>query len=207
MVLGSTQPLTDMNTRSLRGGKGRPARKADNLTAICESIFEKMWEPRRLTILWAFTACYRDNFTLFWILRWSAKIDFYVIWCHFLCRGSSVGIATKYELDSPGLGSLHGNKVCLFHSVQTGYGAHSVSYLMGTRGKLAHGRETSHWPPSSAEVENGGAIPPLPPTKPPIQWVPGVKRPRREADHSPPTSAKIKKMWICASTPPYTFMA
>jgi hypothetical protein len=21
-----------------------------------------MWEPRRLTTLWAFTACYRDNF-------------------------------------------------------------------------------------------------------------------------------------------------
>jgi hypothetical protein len=24
-----------------------------------------MWEPRRLTTLWAFTACYRDNFTFF----------------------------------------------------------------------------------------------------------------------------------------------
>jgi hypothetical protein len=24
-----------------------------------------MWEPRRLTTLWAFTACYRDSFTLF----------------------------------------------------------------------------------------------------------------------------------------------
>jgi hypothetical protein len=23
-----------------------------------------MWEPRRLTTLWAFTACYRDSFTL-----------------------------------------------------------------------------------------------------------------------------------------------
>jgi hypothetical protein len=25
---------------------------------------------------------------------------------------------------------------------------------------------------------------------------PGVKRPGREADHSPPTSAEVKKMWI-----------
>jgi hypothetical protein len=38
-------------------------------------------------------------------------------------------------------------------------------------------------------------------TLPPIQWVPaalspGVKRQEREANHSPPTSAKIKKMWI-----------
>jgi hypothetical protein len=36
MVLGSTQPLTEMSIRNLPGGKGRPARKADKLTAICE---------------------------------------------------------------------------------------------------------------------------------------------------------------------------
>jgi hypothetical protein len=45
MALGSTQPLTEMSTWNLPGGKGRPARGADNLTAICE---QKMWEPRRL---------------------------------------------------------------------------------------------------------------------------------------------------------------
>jgi hypothetical protein len=38
MVLGSTQPLTEMSTKNLPLGKGRPARKADNLTAICEPI-------------------------------------------------------------------------------------------------------------------------------------------------------------------------
>jgi hypothetical protein len=37
MALGSTQPLTEMSTRNLPGGKGRPARKAE-LTAICEPI-------------------------------------------------------------------------------------------------------------------------------------------------------------------------
>jgi hypothetical protein len=62
MALGSTQTLTDMTTRNHPGGKGRSARKADNLTAICESIVCKMLEPRRLTILWASTACYRDSF-------------------------------------------------------------------------------------------------------------------------------------------------
>jgi hypothetical protein len=36
MTVGSTQPLTEMSTRNLPGGKRRPARKADNLTAICE---------------------------------------------------------------------------------------------------------------------------------------------------------------------------
>jgi hypothetical protein len=49
-------------------------------------------------------------------------------------------------------------------------------------------------------------------TQPPIQWVPGalspgVKRPGRKADHSPPTRAEVKKTWIYTSTPPYAFMA
>jgi hypothetical protein len=35
MTLESTQPLTEMSTRNLPGGKGQLARKADNLTAIC----------------------------------------------------------------------------------------------------------------------------------------------------------------------------
>jgi hypothetical protein len=48
--------------------------------------------------------------------------------------------------------------------------------------------------------------------QPPNQWVPGtislaVKRQGREAEHSPPTSAKVKKMWIYAYAPPYAFMA
>jgi hypothetical protein len=38
MALGSTQPLAEMSTRSLSDGKGRPARKANNVTAICEPI-------------------------------------------------------------------------------------------------------------------------------------------------------------------------
>jgi hypothetical protein len=39
MDLGSTQSLTEMSTRNVLGSKGRPARKADNLNAICEPIF------------------------------------------------------------------------------------------------------------------------------------------------------------------------
>jgi hypothetical protein len=46
---------------------------------------------------------------------------------------------------------------------------------------------------------------------PPIQWVPGdlspgLKRPGREADQSPPTSAEVKKTWIYISTPQCIFM-
>jgi hypothetical protein len=36
---------------------------------------------------------------------------------------------------------------------------------------------------------------------------PGVKQQGREADHSLPTSAEVKKMWIYTSTPLYVFMA
>jgi hypothetical protein len=70
MALGSTQPLTEMSGTEYREsswaflrGKGQPTRRADNLTAICEPIVCKMWDPRRLTTLWASTACYRDSFT------------------------------------------------------------------------------------------------------------------------------------------------
>jgi hypothetical protein len=38
MALGSIQPVTEMDIRNLPEGKRRPARKAGNLTAICETI-------------------------------------------------------------------------------------------------------------------------------------------------------------------------
>jgi hypothetical protein len=47
----------------------------------------------------------------------------------------------------------------------------------------------------------------LGPTQPHIQWVAGVpflgvKRPGREDDHSPPSSAEVKKAWSYTTTPP-----
>jgi hypothetical protein len=56
MALGSTQLLTEMSTRNLRGGKGQQARKAENLTAICEPIVYKIWEHLRLTTRWVSAA-------------------------------------------------------------------------------------------------------------------------------------------------------
>jgi hypothetical protein len=50
------------------------------------------------------------------------------------------------------------------------------------------------------------------PTQPPIQWVgvgallPGEKQTGHEADHSSPTTAEVKKMWIYISTPLYVLI-
>jgi hypothetical protein len=38
MALGLTQPPTETSTSNIPGPKYKPARKADNLAAICESI-------------------------------------------------------------------------------------------------------------------------------------------------------------------------
>jgi hypothetical protein len=48
-------------------------------------------------------------------------------------------------------------------------------------------------------------------TQPPVQWVAGaltsrVKRPKREAVYSPPSSAEIKNVLSYTSTPQYVFM-
>jgi hypothetical protein len=89
-------------------------------------------------------------------------------------RDSSVGIALGYGLDDRGsrvrFPAVVGN-FSLHHRVQSGSGAHSAFYPMGTRGSF-----------------------------------PGVKRPGREADHSPPARAAVKNAWSYTSTPKYVFM-
>jgi hypothetical protein len=65
---------------------------------------------------------------------------------------------------------------------------------------------------SNEEEKKMSSRPDLGSIQSPLQRVPGalspgVKRPGREADHSPPTSAEVKKMWIYTSTPPYAFIA
>jgi len=49
--------------------------------------------------------------------------------------------------------------------------------------------------------------PDLGPIQPPIQWVPGalslrMKRPGREADHSPPSIVEVENAWSYTSTSP-----
>jgi hypothetical protein len=84
MALGLTQPLTETSTRNLPGGRGRAARKADNLTVTCEPTVWEMWEPRRLTTPCASTACYRDSFIF---LLWLMTIEcIYIVACTTVTR-------------------------------------------------------------------------------------------------------------------------
>jgi hypothetical protein len=81
-----------------------------------------------------------------------------------LSRDDSVDIATGWTA---------GNRFLVWtrdfsglHSIHIGSGAYPGSYPMGTEGSLPRvkrpGREADHSLPSSAEVKNGGATPPLP---------------------------------------------
>jgi hypothetical protein len=64
MALGSTQPLTEMSARNLPRCKGRLARKADNLTVICEPLVGASTSHNSMGL-------HRDSFTLFLPLQHS----------------------------------------------------------------------------------------------------------------------------------------
>jgi hypothetical protein len=66
-------------------------------------------------------------------------------------HGGSVGIATRNGLDGPGIESQWGAKFSA--PVQTGPGAHPISYTMGTGGKVAGGVALNSHPLSSAKVK------------------------------------------------------
>jgi hypothetical protein len=83
--------------------------------------------------------------------------------------------------------------------IATGYGLNDrgvrVPVSLGSRIFSSPRRLDRLWgPPNLLSNGYGGSFP-------------GVKQPVSETDHSPPTSAEIKKMWIYTTTSPYAFMA
>jgi hypothetical protein len=83
-------------------------------------------------------------------------------------QDSSVDIVMRCGLGSQGSPTGLGKRLSLLHSGQSSHEAHPASYSVGTRGSFpmdkAAGAWSYHSPPSSAELKNSGAIPPLPQT-------------------------------------------
>ena len=82
-------------------------------------------------------------------------------------RDSSVGIATRYGLEGPGIESRWGARFSA--PVQTGSGAHPASCTMDTwsfLGVKRPGRGADHPPPSSAEVKERVEVCCYPPSGP-----------------------------------------
>jgi hypothetical protein len=91
-----------------------------------------------------------------------------------LGRDSSVGIATRYELDRPGIESRW--KRDFQHPSRPALGTHPASCTMGTwsfPGVKRPGRDVDHPPPSSAEVKERVQLylySPSGPSWPVIRW-------------------------------------
>jgi hypothetical protein len=98
MALGSTQPLTEMSTRNLRGVVMGDRRVRLTSRHLWADYLEKMWEPRRLTTLWIFTVFYRDSFILPYKHAWYMSTEYAscleqvltIIVCELYCTGYSL---------------------------------------------------------------------------------------------------------------------
>jgi hypothetical protein len=77
MVVRLIQPLTEIRIINFVVGKARPARKADDFTAVCEHTVRKTWEPRHLstrsvTVIALF--CFILNVSTFTIVRYHRTV-------------------------------------------------------------------------------------------------------------------------------------
>jgi hypothetical protein len=132
----------------------------------------KVWPPNIYLHIRIFH--YKHFSCLFECFRKLKKVIFFrtwyinIIWTQIIFRSqdSSVGIAMGYGLDSRG--SIPGRcKIFFFSTVSTlalGPTQPPIQWVPGvlSLGVKRLGREADHSPPSSAEVKNCGAVPPLP---------------------------------------------
>jgi hypothetical protein len=101
------------------------------------------------------------------------------------------------------------------HQQLWGYKVEWKSVSRGTGGKRSNTTALGYYPKETQGKRAGNFLfttasrTALGPTQPPTQRVPGalslrVKRPGREADHSPPSSAEVKNVWSYTSILPHT---
>ena len=104
MVLGSTQPLTEMSTRSISWRQKRPMRKADNLTTVLCRCYD-IWEPLLPGTLWAT----RPVMGLFYLLplpvKWERKAN--ICYLKQLQWPSSTSLSFKVILGHDELSQTH----------------------------------------------------------------------------------------------------
>jgi hypothetical protein len=157
---------------------------------------------------------HRDNKTHInntrWYFRWNFNQVKILLKFKEKCtaaRGQDgiVSIATGYRLDDRGIRVRVpvGSKIVSSPCHQTGSGVHPTFCPMGTWGSFPEGKAAGAWKFFLLHVIRSA----LGSTQPSVQRVPralfpGVKRPGRETDHSPPTSAEVKEMWIYTFTLP-----
>jgi hypothetical protein len=122
----------------------------------------------------------------------------------------SILISTSHiRLDSPSGPSLQAFQVriCMhFTSLQSHSAGIAQRYSTGLRAGWSGGGGSSPGHRLGIFLFTTMSRPALWPNQPPIQWVPvalflKVKRPGREADHSPPSSYEIKNAYSYTSAP------
>jgi hypothetical protein len=145
VALGLTQPVTEMSTRNIPAGNGRPARKADNF-ATCEPIVWKVGEPRRLTTVRASMACCRDSFTSFFTLLQRHSVQSSLSLSLSRSRHSAVGIVTGYEMDDREVRVQVSAGLRMSFSQRLS--AHPAFYPIGSAGSFPGGKAVgaSNWP-------------------------------------------------------------
>ena len=143
MALWSTQPLTEMSTKSISWGKGGRYVGLTTLPTSCADCHD-VWEPQSS---WKLQGLYRDCYIFI----------FYIHPLPIRGPGSSVGIATGYGLDGPGSNPGGGSEI--FRTCpDRPWGPPSLlynGYRVFPGGKERPGRDVDPSPPSSAVVMKG----------------------------------------------------
>jgi hypothetical protein len=178
-----------------------------------------MWEPRRLTTLWASTACYRDSFTFFKhintginlryiVHHWHCHLRQYPTWRnifiqipvynHFIYHMTSGDINPRDTWEAPQSTILQDSLYTALLSVVASclllvaY-SDTVASHNAMRGisQIIYAISTTMVPAQPNQTGTGGSFP-------------GDKA---AGTWRWPTSVEFKKTWIYTSTPPYVFLA
>jgi hypothetical protein len=124
-------------------------------STFCESVIvlSVQWvKPSFLVIMNVYSSC--TEYMLLYVVLLCFFLIFPVLNLSHLGRDSVVGIATRYDLDGPGIESRWGARFSA--PVQTGPGACPASCTMGSGsfpGVKRPGGGVNHPPPSSAKVK------------------------------------------------------